>query len=506
MSVDYEVIVVGGGVGGLTVAALLAARGVSVCVVERQPHAGGCAAARETHGYTFEGGAGIYPLWGAGEVHQRIFAQLNVPAPRTRLIDPSYTVRLSDATDVVVRPRDDDFFSELSARFPRNIESAHEFYRLTSELGDEALKAASRRPSFAESPTPRRGFRAILPRIAAKTPRRVADAFGRSAADALTAVDARFREFVDAQLLSFVGATSERCSLIAASVALNVVRRGNFAAPGGVGDALTAALVASLKASGATIRYDAAALRLTYAGDGARAAGVTLLSGETLRARRAVVSNLTIWDTYAKLIGADYTPAQKRSEMKTLGGRARYTVLLGVMTEARERLPSDQMIISNAASTDALPLSFSCAPDWDARAPDGKRAAVATFETEAEDWFAFERDEGGHEQLDQVELEQSWAILHQALPELGGNSVEVIETVTPRVTYDAIRRKLGITGAPQILSAPGAHRTFLPNLYLVGDTVFPGQGLAAVSHSALIVADEIAPPKKLFFGGAKVRG
>ena len=40
------------------------------------------------------------------------------------------------------------------------------------------------------------------------------------------------------------------------------------------------------------------------------------------------------------------------------------------------------------------------------------------------------------------------------------------------------------------------HRTALPNLFMVGDTVFPGQGVAAVTQSALIVANEIAPPGK----------
>ena len=56
-----------------------------------------------------------------------------------------------------------------------------------------------------------------------------------------------------------------------------------------------------------------------------------------------------------------------------------------------------------------------------------------------------------------------------------------------------------VGGTGQALDAFGAnavtHRTTVANLFMVGDTVFPGNGVAAVTHAALVVANEIAPPR-----------
>ena len=88
-----------------------------------------------------------------------------------------------------------------------------------------------------------------------------------------------------------------------------------------------------------------------------------------------------------------------------------------------------------------------------------------------------------------------WNRMHAMMPELG-REIEVIETMTPLDFYDETRRKLGMVGGVgQAIENFGvnsiSHRTHWPNLFMVGDTVFPGAGIAAVTQSALIVANEI---------------
>jgi phytoene dehydrogenase-like protein len=320
----------------------------------------------------------------------------------------------------------------------------------------------------------------------------------------LSNTSARFRRFLDAQLQIFAQAASDDCAYIYAAVALSQPSRGMYAIAGGA-QALADALVEAIKLCGGTVRLNATALRLAYDSRG-RAAGVCLLSGETLEARRAVVSNLTVWDTYGKLVGAGRTPDAVRARLKSLRGWGAYQMFLSLDEEAVRRLPACHVLAltdrheGEPFDPERSLLMLGAAPDWDARAPAGKRAATVSSFTDAEAWFSFHADESEHEAQDARALEERWGRLHAALPELGAGA-EVIETATPRVTYERTRRRLGMVGGVgQSLSVFGAnaltHRTPVANLFMVGDTVFPGNGVAAVTQSALVVADEIAPPRR----------
>ncbi len=449
----YEVVVVGGGIGGLTVAALLAARGVDVCLLERESHPGGCVAAFEKFGYTFDPSIGLFTDWHTGGIHDRVFAELPVTAPEVSLQDPAYVVRLPDQTDVSICASTEQFGDTLKAAFPECAERAIDFYRFKDQ--NQTVLAS------------------------------------------LEGTSLRFRRFVDVQLQLLTQRLSNECSYECASVALNVARQGVFSIRGGA-PALAERLATSIKTSGGRIRFDTPVLRLAYDSAG-QALGVDLLSGETVHASRAIVSNLTIWDTYGKLVGLNRTPLEIRKRLTALTSWGVYLLYVGMDEAAASRLPNSRILaLTNWEQQDYDPetsqFMFAAAPPDDPRAPEGKRAVIILTFSDVENWFTFHENEDQHEQQDQAMIEAWWPRLHQAIPELG-DSLELIETATPRTFYDLTRRKLGIVGAVRdpsgVSDVPVGSKTSLPNVFMVGDSTLAGAGIAGVTQAALSLAGKL---------------
>jgi phytoene dehydrogenase-like protein len=356
----YDVVVVGGGIGGLTVAALLSARGLNTCLLERQSQVGGCIARVEFSGYDFEPGMGLYTSFGAGEVYDALFSQLPVAAPEVSLVTSPYVLRRADHTDVPIATND---------------------------------------------------------------------------------------------LYSIAGGTATLAERVAQSI----------------------------KQSGGNLRLNSPVLRLAYDESG-HAIGVDLLSGERVFAKKAIVSNLTIWDTYGKLVGLNRTSSEIKRQLKERRGTGIYALYASLEASAMARLPAERMRVEDAEGEFTLAISS-------AAAPPGKRAVTFTTHTEIDSWFAYQSSEEDYEEWDQEALEHFWNRLHAALPELGSD-LEVIETANPRTYYDSTRRKLGMVLGVNEPVSPG-HQTSVPNVFMVGDTVSTDARVDAVIESAVTLASHL---------------
>ncbi len=125
---EFDVIVVGAGMGGLSAAALLAQRGLKALVVEQAPYVGGfCAGFRRLHqAYTFD--IGVHDISGLGPRGpvRRLLRELGIEAhlelprmPHEYVVDG---LRLRAPDDA------DEFAAQLGGLFPDEREHVREFF------------------------------------------------------------------------------------------------------------------------------------------------------------------------------------------------------------------------------------------------------------------------------------------------------------------------------------------------------------------------------------------
>ncbi|HEY0431037.1 MAG TPA: FAD-dependent oxidoreductase, partial [Pyrinomonadaceae bacterium] len=445
--------------------------------------------------YSFESGYGLFTGWDTDEIHQRVFSELRVAAPEVRRLETSFAVRLPDQSEILLRVDTERFYADLRRTFPECAGEAEAFYRKINSVGAVLRRALQRSPDFLSASTSKRASFVLREgRIAAE----ILTSGKGATLDRLGGTSLRFRRFVDAQLQALAQGSCAEVPYLRAALTLSASLGGMFAVRGGA-NGLANCLAESITKSGGRIRLDTPVLRLAYDSSGA-AVGVDLLSGETVKASKGVISNLTVWETYGKLIGLNRTPPEIRKQLNAVRGWGAYLLYLALDEEAAKRLSSDRLLAlsdwqeDGAFSPEANQLVFAAAPEWDTRAPARKRAVTVHAFTDVDDWFTFHRDETELEVKDQEMLEQCWARLHGAMPELGSN-IEVIDTATPRSFYDATRRKLGMVGG--LIPAPDnfwlerpSYETSLPNLFVVSDTAYP-DGIAGLTRSALTLADKL---------------
>ena len=500
---DYDVVVIGSGLGGLSCAAAFARQGFRPLVIEQHDKPGGFATAfPRPGGFVFDVSLHSTTVGERDGVRNLIagFPEITevefLPHPNLfRAIYPEHDIRVAQRDPVA-------YVAQLTALFPGEREGIAGLFAdmggLASEVG--RLSSAGGRVDMSR-------FAVDYPhlvRFNGKTWGEMVDARVR---------DPRLKAIVSGQW-GYYGLPPSRLSCFYYAIPfMGYLSAGGFY-PRGRSQSISTALARYIQGHGGTVLLNARVDRILVR-DGA-ATGVTTADGRTF-AGRAVVSNADPFATFQRMLPdqsalAEYEAAWQRYSVSL----SSFQVFLGLKEDlvGRLGLTDSEVFISPGYDPDGE-YAHALAGEveqggvgvslYDAiyrgYSPPGKNTVNLLTLQGYGPWERFEADyfAGRKAEYNRAKRRMADALIRQAertlLPGLS-RAIEVIEIGTPltNVRYTGHRRG-AIYGWDQTVNNSGStrigHATPIRNLYLAGAWSRPGHGYGAVIPSGLECFAEI---------------
>lgn len=135
----YDVIVIGGGLGGLTTAAMLSKEGLSVCVLEQHFVIGGCLQSFKRNGRMLDTGMHYVGSMSEGQILRQYFKYLGIAdSLRMRKLDENGfdEFHFGDGTSYCHAMGYDNFIDTLSSSFPEEHKGLKNFSKVLQDIGD----------------------------------------------------------------------------------------------------------------------------------------------------------------------------------------------------------------------------------------------------------------------------------------------------------------------------------------------------------------------------------
>jgi phytoene dehydrogenase-like protein len=502
-SEQTDVVVIGSGIGGLCCGALLAHYGLKVTLCESYSLLGGAAHGFEREGHYFDSGPSLY----SG------LSYSPSPNPLRQVLDiigedvtwANYNIwgcRLpeGDFDTAVGADQFCEVLQQLSGE--KAVAEWRELQRVMQPLSSAAtsLPTAAVRFDWGALQTAR-PFALRWLKHAASTPKMLGP-FSRVMDSVVTDPFARNWLNMLCFLLSGLPASGTNTAEMAFMFADWYRPDVRLDYPIGGSAALVKALARGITKRDGQIKTGAHITQINS--KNGRATGVRLRSGEVIEARRAVVSNASIWDTL-KLLPAGVLP-QKFVQQRQATPTCDSFMHLHVGIEA-QGLPSDlachYIVLDDWAKGITAPqnlVAISIPSVLDANlAPPGKHSIhVYTPGNEPYRlWQGLSRSSAAYAQQKEARSQVMWQALERVIPDIRSRTTLAL-TGTP-LTHERYLRRYQGTYGPAIWAGKGLFpgpKTPIKGLLCCGDSTFPGIGLPAVAASGMMAAHSLIPAEQ----------
>ena len=492
-----DAIVIGSGLGGLVTASQLASKGAKVLVLEKYIIPGGSGGSFKRKGYTFDVGASM--IFGFGEkgyTNLLTRALRDVNEKCDTIPDPvQLEYHLPNNFNISVDKSSNQFLNKLIQRFPKEKNGIKKFYGSCKKVFNclDSMPLLSIEDPiyllkvFFKAPLSCLGLARWLPINAGDVAKKYIS-------------DPELLRFIDIECFCWSVMPAIKTPMINAGMVFTDRHVGGINYPkGGVG-VIAEKLVNGLERLGSKIRYKANVKEIIIKNN--KAIGVKLIDGEEIFAK-TVVSNSTRWDTFGiknqnSLVNKDLVPRNEYKWSDSYKPSPSFVSLhLGVdqkvikadfnchhiIVEEWEKLEDEKGVIFISIPTLLDPTL----------APEGKHIVHAFTPSSISNWENLSREEYLQKKNEYYEfiIEK----ISNIIPKLKENVVHK-EIGTPKTHKKFLGRFEGSYGPiPRrkllgLLPMP-FNTTNINNLYCVGDSCFPGQGLNAVAFSGYACAHKI---------------
>jgi diapolycopene oxygenase len=485
--------VVGGGLGGLAAACVLAARGHAVTLFERSEWLGGKAAVLQKQGYRFDMGPTILTL---PSVLRRIFAEAgqNLDDALTLLpCDPQWRSFFSDGTTLDLVPDRQRMQANLGAfgpgaskgygdflDFSQRLHSISErfyFWRSIGSMWDMFDLKSTFQPAT------------LLDVLSMK--------LGKTVAECVRAhvPEPRVAQMID-HFTQYVGSSPEASPAVLCGIAHMQTQEGIWYPVGGT-RAVPVALEKLAHKLGVEVRTGCGIQRITH--DGRRVTGVVTTRGEEVPLA-AVVSNADSVRTYRELLGGK--PAERFTKRRKYEPACSGVVLYLGLDRAYEHVAHHNFVFSRDPHEEfdfiyhkgepaPDPTCYVCAPARSEKqvAPPGGEALYVLVHTPylrpGHDWAKMLP---AYREVILKKLEKA------GMPDVR-RRIRFEAALTPQDIHDRYRvldgAIYGLASHGRMFGAfkPANRSPDLKGLYLAGGAAHPGPGMPMVLMSGWIAAD-----------------